>query len=197
MIEKASTTILNYLLSSEIIKDTEEVRAYYQYGIEITISSVLNVVLITLIGLITGNLLESVVFLLCFIPLRQFTGGYHANSYFRCNLTFSVSFTLLLFVYHLTKEHITSYVIILIIFVSCIIFFSECPVENKNKPISENKKKLHKVLSVILGVAYGGVGVALVLLSHKIGVILLYTLVLITILIIIATFQDIRKKGKE
>lgn len=140
MIERFSTIILDYLLKSEVIKNTQEVKDYYQYGIEITVSSLLNVILILLIGLVSGNLIESIIFLLCFIPLRQFTGGYHAKSYFLCNLTFSVSFSIILIVYNLTKEYVTSYFGILIVLVSCIIFFSECPIENKNKPIPAKKK---------------------------------------------------------
>ncbi|MDE6834489.1 MAG: accessory gene regulator B family protein [Ruminococcus sp.] len=197
MIEKISEHILHYLLQTEVIKDTQEVKDYYQYGIEITISSMLNVILILLIGIVFNSLAESIVFLLCFIPLRQFTGGYHAKSYFLCNLTFSVSFSIALLVYHLTKEHITTYVGILIVLITCVIFFSECPIENKNKPLSSNKKKVHKALSIVLGSVYGSVAVALISCSYKIGAILLYTLVLINFLIIVATFQDFGKKVEK
>lgn len=197
MIERISKRILHCLLQTEVIKDTQEVKDYYQYGIEITISSMLNVILILLIGIVFNSLVESIAFLLCFIPLRQFTGGYHAKSYFLCNLTFSVSFSIALLVYYLTKEYITTYVGILIVMITCVIFFSECPIENKNKPLSPNKKKVHKALSIILGAIYGSVAVALISCSYKIGVILLYTLVLINFLIIIATFQDLREKVKK
>lgn len=197
MIERFSTIILDYLLKSEVIKNTQEVKDYYQYGIEITVSSLLNVILILLIGLVSGNLIESIIFLLCFIPLRQFTGGYHAKSYFLCNLTFSVSFSIILIVYNLMKEYVTSYFGILIVLVSCIIFFSECPIENKNKPIPAKKKKLHKLLSVVFGAVYGSAAIALISLSHRIGVIIIYTLVLITFLIIIATFQDLKRKERK
>lgn len=38
-------------------------------------------------------------------------------------------------VYKFTNQYVTSYIVFLIIIFSCIIFFSECPVENKNKVI--------------------------------------------------------------
>ena len=90
----------------------------------------------------------------------------------------------------------------IIIIFSCIIFFSECPVENKNKVITEEKKKIHKVISVILCFLYGITGAILIMFSYKIGVILLYTLILISFLVIIATFQELERrwryeKGKE
>ena len=61
-----------------------------------------------------------------------------------CNLSFAVSFIILLIVYKFTNQYVTSYIVFLIIIFSCIIFFSECPVENKNKVITEEKKKTAK-----------------------------------------------------
>lgn len=196
IIEKISKRILEYLLQSEVIEDTKEVKDYYQYGIEITVSSLLGFTLVLLVGCLFGSFLESLVFLLCFTPLRQFTGGYHAKTYFSCNLTFSLSFATMLLFYHLTKEYMTTYAGLIIMFSCCVIFFSECPIENENKPLSEKKKKVHKALSIIFGAGYGIVGIALMSFSNKIGVMILYTMVLITILIIIAIFQGLRKKVK-
>ena len=64
MISKVSSNILNYLIRNEVINDTEEERNYYQYGIEITISSALNFFLVFLIGAVTRNILESIVFMI-------------------------------------------------------------------------------------------------------------------------------------
>lgn len=196
MIRKLTNHILKYLVSSNVIENTAESRDYYQYGIEITVSSLLNIILIIAIGTVSGNMPESILFLACFIPLRQFTGGFHAKTYFLCNFSFSISFVILLTVYKFTNQYVTPYIGLSIILFSCIIFFSECPIENKNKVITKEKKKIHKAFSVVLGALYGITGMVLTMFSYKIGVILLYTLVLILLLVIIATFQDMLKKVK-
>lgn len=126
MIKKLTNHILSYLISSNAIDDNEETKDYYRYGIEITISSLINILLIIIIGIVSGNALESIVFLACFIPLRQFTGGFHAKTYFLCNLSFAVSFIILLIVYKFTNQYVTSYIVFLIIIFSCIIFFCLC-----------------------------------------------------------------------
>ena len=92
MIKAISNKLLKYLIKTDVINKSEDALAYYKYGLEITISSLLNILLIISIGIISGQLIESVLFLICFIPLRQFTGGYHANSYLKCNFMFSVLF---------------------------------------------------------------------------------------------------------
>ena len=109
MISKVSSNILNYLIRNEVINDTEEERNYYQYGIEITISSALNFFLVFLIGAVTRNILESIVFMIFFVPIRQITGGYHAKTYFRCNLYLCMVFVSILLLYRFTNEYITSY----------------------------------------------------------------------------------------
>lgn len=194
MINNLSEIILRYLIKASVIDDTEEYREYYVYGIEITLSSILNIIIILAIGLVSRNLIESIVFLICFIPIRQFTGGFHAKTYFRCNLLFGICFTTLIIIYKLTYQYINIYWGITMVLFSSLIFFSECPVENVNKPIPNRKRIVHKVISVFLSVVYGIIGVKHV--SKGIGVILLYTLILISVLVIIATFQDIERRWK-
>lgn len=79
MMQVLSKIILNYLIKQEVINNTSEDREFYQYGIEITISSLLNIILVVTLGTIFNAFFESLVFLLCFIIIRQFTGGYLPN----------------------------------------------------------------------------------------------------------------------
>ena len=57
--------ILNFLTEQEAIGKADEVQDFYRYGIEITISSMLNIVLVLLMGALTGHLLESVIYYCC------------------------------------------------------------------------------------------------------------------------------------
>lgn len=196
MIKKLSDILLKYLIKSDVIESNKESIDYYRYGLEITISSTLNIILILLVGIISHNFTESIAFLICFVPLRQYTGGYHANSYLKCNITFVSLYILLLFIYHLTSAKIDFYIELLSVLFSNIIFLTECPFEHKNKPLSDNQKHKHKILAVTLGLLYGAVGVVLKVFAYNIGVIFLYTLVLISLLVIVATLQKIRE-GEE
>lgn len=81
MIVKLSKLITKVLLNQKSISEKDI--DIYQYGIEITISSLLNIALIVIVSLITNSLFSGLIFLSTFILLRQFTGGYHAESYFK------------------------------------------------------------------------------------------------------------------
>ena len=194
MIEKLSRHILQYLLHSGVIADTNDEKEYYQYGIEITVSSILNIVLILGIGLITWNVFESLIFLLLFIPIRQFTGGFHTSTYFKCNLSFCILFSSVLILYHFTKGFLNTYLSILITFICVLLITAECPIENKNKPIPEERKKFHKIMAALLSAIYGIVGIVLTAISNKYGALILYTLAAVAMLIIAAMLQDRRCK---
>ena len=64
MMQVLSKIILNYLIKQEVINNTSEDREFYQYGIEITISSLLNIILVVTLGTIFNAFFESLVFLL-------------------------------------------------------------------------------------------------------------------------------------
>lgn len=180
MIEKISLKLLSFLLQQNTIPNTPEHRTYYQYGIEITISSLLNILLILLIGLITQRIPESLVFLGCFVPLRKYTGGYHANSYFQCNLQFCLCFIAILL------GNALPFAIPLVgkcgIMAGVLgIFAWRCPVENAKKPIPQQRRKVYKWLAVGMGIGYFGIG----LWMEHYGGILLGTLVLVGLLVLV------------
>ena len=55
--------ILNFMIKNNVIsKDTEEIE-FYRYGIEITLSSLINITLISIIGIVTDYTFESMMFL--------------------------------------------------------------------------------------------------------------------------------------
>lgn len=192
MIQKVSQKVLTYLINKKVVSNNIEDIKYYQYGIEITVSSILNVLLIFFWGILFGYIVESIVFLFFFIPIRQFTGGFHAKTYFRCNLILSISYIAVLIVYYLTNTILTSHISILITFSSALIILFRCPIEHKNKPITQKKKKTHKIIAMTLCVVYGITGTALVVLSNKYGSMIIYTLSLVTMLIIAALIMEWR-----
>lgn len=197
MIQRISKMILEYLIRSKVIEDTDSDREYYQYGIEITVSSLLNIILILSIGIIARSFFESIIFLLCFVLIRQFTGGYHADTYFKCNLTFCCSFMAVLILYYTTAQYLSTYISILITFVCVSVFLVKCPIEHINKPIPNNRKVVHKILAALLGAVYGAIGTALTAFSNRYGALVIYTLSLVTVLVIAAILKEGRNKNEN
>lgn len=197
MIQRFSKMILEYLLKSNVIENTDTDKEYYQYGIEITISSLLNIFLILVIGTVTRSFFESIIFLICVIIIRQFTGGFHADTYLKCNLIFCISFIAVLILYYATAKYLSTYISILITFVCVSIILLNCPIEHINKSIPSNKKNVHKTVAALLGTVYGAIGTLLTAFSNRYGALVIYTLSLVTVLVIAAIVKERRVNNEN
>lgn len=74
MIEKISTKLLDFV-GSHITIDAE-LADVYKYGIEISISTTLNILLTMIIAFALGEPLCGLTFLSCMILIRSYCGGY-------------------------------------------------------------------------------------------------------------------------
>ena len=191
MIEHISKKLTDYLVTQNVINDDDTTRAYYNYGIEISVSSLLNVTLIIVIGIVSNHIVESIAFLSVFVPIRQFSGGYHASTYFKCNFLFCVLFVILIGMYELTSSSITIVFEIWILLFIEVVFISVCPVENKNKVLTSELKKKGRMICIILGGIIEVCGIILRFYGLRWGLILEYTLLLVAVLAVIAKKDDI------
>ena len=178
--------ILNFLTEQEAIGKADEVQDFYRYGIEITISSMLNIVLV-----------ESVIYLAVFIAVRVITGGYHADTYFRCNLLMCSTFIATAFLNDKVCGYINIWVIAAFVVFEEIIAFVFCPVENKNKPIEKEKKPKFKAMGMIVFLLLDLFGGAIINRYQMVGSMILLTNLLIAVLIISAKIKEKRCDKNE
>ena len=91
MIAELSKRMSLFLCKKEIVE--QEMAEVYQYGFEIIFSTLIGFFITIAIGAVFRMFLVSLVYYFAFVALRQFTGGYHANTYLKCNLIFAASTT--------------------------------------------------------------------------------------------------------
>lgn len=128
----------------------------YAIAMEMVFATFINVITVMLIGGILHMFWASMVFLIAFIPLRTYAGGYHARGYISCYLGSCVLITLLLLLlkYIILGRNMVSG-IWLLFFISIPSVFLLAPLADENKPISEKetilfRKKARLVLCVEL-----------------------------------------------
>ena len=193
MINQISEKLLMYIKFHLSIDD--EMDEVYKYGIEITLSSLLNVILILLLAAIIGDVNSGVTFLLCIILVRSYCGGYHASTYFRCNLVFVLTF---LFVYYFSmiistlnieSRFVVCASVIIISYVPVIMF---SPVKNIHKQLTEEKANKCRIISIILFAACGVLSLLLIGINSNRGATLTMTLAAISIMIVVEIFMQRR-----
>ncbi|MCM1523532.1 MAG: hypothetical protein NC120_03645, partial [Ruminococcus sp.] len=76
-------------------------------------------------------------------------------------------------------------------------FLVKCPIEHVNKPIPNSRKAVHKITAALLGVVYGAIGTILTAFSNRYGALIIYTLSLVTVLVIAAIIKERRNSNES
>lgn len=160
----------------------EEMQEIYIYGFELIFSFLICTTIILTIGIIIGQILSTITFLAVFIFVRRSTGGFHANTYLKCQL-FTISFYLCVIGLS-TYTTVNSYAFLLSTLLGLCVIISIGPIENPNKPLSDDEKKKHKKVGMILFASINLLGLMLKN-YYFIGNIIFYTNILILILMLI------------
>lgn len=184
MVTKISTQILQYILEHTYIPDN--MKDIYLYGIEITISSMLNVILVFLCSLINGEVIAGLIYLTIFVFLRSFTGGYHATTYFRCNATMVITYILTTALYKIIENY--EYALLIcaaITFVDLIPIILYTPVFNIHKPLNQTERSRTHILSIIITSTLFGIGITLLTLGVLEGIMIITTVTAVSVLIIV------------
>lgn len=148
MIDCISKHITDFLLLENRIS-LEDIDVY-KYGVELVISSGITFLITILCGLLLSNLFNAILFYLSLISLRHFTGGYHSNSYLKCNVVFVVVITACLIINRVLDFSCIKYYVLMVMTVcSIFIILIHSPIENTNKRIMINEKRKYKFLSLL------------------------------------------------
>lgn len=144
MIKSSANKVTSFLYYNNYIDSDKYEYEVYLYGFESIIALTLNIVSILLIGALFDRFIHTVVFLLCYCPLRQFTGGYHADTYEKCFFTFVLIFIATIFV---SNNLVHAEIKLLILLFSIINWSSICllsPVDHINNILEDDEKIKYK-----------------------------------------------------
>lgn len=91
MLTNLCQIIVDFFVKEDIVP--EEQREVYQYGVELSVSTLIGLLIVLAAGAFGGRLIESVIFYIVFCLTRAFCGGFHAHSHLLCKLTFTCVIT--------------------------------------------------------------------------------------------------------
>lgn len=153
MIKSLSNKITSLLVGNDSI-DNEDSEVC-SYGLEVLISSLINTVIVLLIGFILGKFMQTVVFIVCYCSIRQFSGGYHASSHGKCIFTFLCMYIATVFIVGNIYSIHLKLVILLIGILNWISIFILVPVEHVNNQLTDlekikNKKNARVIVTLVL-----------------------------------------------
>jgi len=106
------------------------------YGCELLISSGVTVLLLLTMAGAMNHFIDTIIFLLFYCPLRQYSGGYHASNYRNCTLCFCIIYFGILCI----PDNISISFLLIISGIASVILYILAPVEDQNKPLSEKEE---------------------------------------------------------
>ncbi len=166
-------------------------------GIEITLSTIVNYVLLLVIGLAFKNIISAVIFGIIFTTIRHNAGGYHCTTYLRCNLTFCVIFISVLMLGEILLNLVNINILILILLWCGLGVWYLGPVENKYKPVTEEQlQQCHKIAKGIY-IADTVISIFFYFWKPYYGIITALSLLSAVVLLPIGTIAERRRKDES
>ena len=121
-----------------------------RYGLEVFISSVLEIVSLLFVALFVGNFLETVLLFAAFIPLRIYAGGYHANTKLKCYLISVAVYILFTVIMYILPQELYLTVSVLCTLLSLMMVFTSAPIIHYNKSVNDMEKTYYRKFSVVI-----------------------------------------------
>ena len=148
MFRNLAEDIVFFLITHKIISIDE--RDIYIYGAEAILLNGSLLFVFLVISLLTDEIVNFLSYLFFFVPLRIFTGGYHAKTSNRCFVLSTMMYGLSVLIIKIFPLFHTFFLtkIIGIVCVGSIILFS--PLVNKNNPLTQKQRKRNRIISYLI-----------------------------------------------
>ena len=195
MLENVSKSITNSLRKKGIVLD--EFADVYQYGFELLLSFLVSTGLIIIAGIILNRFIETLVFLLVFISLRSFTGGFHAMKYWICTVSTFGVYSLVMIVSSCVS--VNFHVFYILFLFGSIILYIKAPVENPNKELTKKQKSKYKWISLALFFGLLLIGYVFVKSNSAVSSTICFTLIIDLTLMFVRTpkKKDFRNESES
>lgn len=146
MVRKVSQKVTERLIFRKVIKDGDY--EIYQYGLEQLLTSILELLTLLAIGLIMGMIWQVMIFVLSFMLLRKYAGGYHASTPVRCYLLTNLVILSVLSV--MKYIGIIIFIYLGLFMVSSTIILALSPVQAVNKELDEIERIIYRKKTIFI-----------------------------------------------
>lgn len=168
----------------------------YQYGCEVIISFLIDILLVAVCGILFHMLGNAFLFYLAFLVLRRYCGGFHADTYLVCNSVFT-GIMLLALLGISYSSIIPAPCLAIPAFVSFLIVIRYSPIVHKNKPLTEMEISLYRRVSIAISGVFLIMVVWLQMFNKEMAAILSLAMLATAGAMIVSVIQGRRKENER
>lgn len=140
-----SEKIADWLIEQKAISTGE--RELYAYAVYCLFSLLYPIAFASVIGAFLGMPIEAVVMIMSFIAVRKFSGGYHADSFYKCLIISSIVIMTMLQI----SNYINNNLLFNVIYIaSSILLMIFSPIDSANKRLDNDDKRFCKKITILI-----------------------------------------------
>lgn len=159
MIGKMSSRIVKWLLRAGAISEND--RELYEYAAYSFLFSLLPLVLVMILGGISGMLVEGVLMIVPFMLIRKFSGGFHLQSSGVCFVSSTLLLSAFLFLIRLITEKQGCILLGCLVAAAAIQIFICSPIDNEARRLSAKERTVFKKVARIMSALFLAVYIVL------------------------------------
>lgn len=169
MIAKLSVMTVKWLLRAGAISEND--RELYEYAAYSFLFSLLPLVLVMLLGGVSGMLLEGVLMIVPFMLIRKFSGGFHLQSSVICSVSSTLLLSAFLFLIRLVTVKQSFILLSCFVAAAAIQVFICSPIDNEARKLSAKERIVFKKVARIMSALFLAVYIVLVSFGlHRVAV---------------------------
>ncbi len=153
MIGVFSQKIVSCFIKQQVIDKGDE--ELYVYGVFVLLSKLFFLLVAVICGAVAGVLFHSVIFIVAFMVLREYAGGYHASTETRCEISTSLSIAGCVGVIKLLEATEVKPLLLIPGIIFIVVIFMLSPLDSPEKPLTKaDKKHFSKLTGITLAVIF-------------------------------------------
>lgn len=136
---------ITFLLIKNKIVEIEK-REIYIYGLEVILLNGGLLITFLIISILCGEIVNFLAYLIFFLPMRLFSGGYHAETSERCFILSTITFGASIAISKLIPLLYISNTGKIIGAVSVIVILVLAPLINENNPLNQTQRRRNRII---------------------------------------------------
>ena len=148
MFKNIAEDIVFYLSRKKILK--QDNREVYVYALEVILLNLILLMTLLIISLIGGQPSFFACYLCFFVPLRVFTGGYHAKKSEICFVMSVAPYVLAMILVNNNSSLFNNAIMVFVTALLMLLVFLYSPIENINHPLDETRKRRNRIIARVI-----------------------------------------------
>lgn len=159
MLAKLAARLTAHFIRTGAVPAAE--REVYEYHFEVMLAEALNFAALLAGGLLSGELLCTLLFTASFLVFRAVGGGFHASTHLRCFLTLAAVYGALILLLRFGTETLLRFGVIVMLLAGTILLFFLAPAVHENNPMEEAQSERLSARARVLSLLFALTGTVL------------------------------------